>query len=437
MSIPPANFDHYKLETSFHDGYVVSPTYEWKYSQRRTHSYKTWRRQRLLGSGTFGAVWLEREDTGQLRAIKILHRGLLPNSQQLLALITLAGNILVVYEAVQTGRIDTAKMLLANITNVNSPIDCATPIEAAVNCQNIEMLELLLDHMPDINAPVCLGGMTVLVMASESGYLDVVRLLLDKGAHTGGTAMDRQTPLQAAGRCGHTEIVDLLLVMGAGHKTAGTHRHGSTAAAKSGDAVTGNLRLDIESKARDEGNSAQTKQISGSNTPAGQPAPINHHRQSPEALNNLRHEAQTRYNSCGDLADLHEAIWLAEQGDSATNANDPHRPSRLSNLGYLFGTRFGETGDLSDIDRAIQCCEDAQTLAPPNYPDYATLFDNFRHQVQTRYKLYGGQADLQKAIFLAEQGDLKTSSNHPDRPSRLANLDYLLGERLRHQSAGE
>ncbi|KAL0636928.1 hypothetical protein Q9L58_004030 [Maublancomyces gigas] len=447
MSIPPVNFDHYKLETSFHDGYVVSPTYEWKYSQRRTHSYKTGRRQRRLGSSASCNVWLEREDTGQLRAIKILHQDLLPNSQELLTLITLAmeflgwyeneyntffvleyvkyelgvlhgqgichrdikpKNILVpsidpiwvkiadfgmskqakntalrtrigttnyvspkllallpgvprsefthaidiykstwwttlqseftelqaslvpaegkksilmrqmreatvdivpflstiassdlpsilhdaldkrlyhaammllkspspeliaskarlLYKAVQAGRVDTAKMLLANNTNVNSPIDRATPIEAAVNCQNIEMLELLLVHMPDINAPVCLGGISVLVMASGSGYLDVVRLLLYRVADTHCTAMDRQTALQAARKCGHTEIVDLL-VMGDGHKIAGTHKHGSTAAAKSGDAVTGNLRLDIESKARDEGNSAQTKHIAGPNT---------------------------------------------------------------------------------------------------------------------------------------------------------------------------
>lgn len=77
------------------------------------------------------------------------------------------------------------------------------------------MLEFLLDHMPDINALVCLRGMTVLVNSSRSGYLDVVRLLLDRGADTGDTAMNGQTPQEAARKCGHTEIVDLLLVMGA------------------------------------------------------------------------------------------------------------------------------------------------------------------------------------------------------------------------------
>lgn len=91
MSFPAANFDHYMLETFLHDSYVVSPTDEWKYSQRHIHLYKPWRLQQLLGSGTFGAVWFERDDTGQLRAVKILHRGLLPHLQKLLATITFVG----------------------------------------------------------------------------------------------------------------------------------------------------------------------------------------------------------------------------------------------------------------------------------------------------------------------------------------------------------
>lgn len=88
-SLPPLEF--YKLETHFHDGYVTSPTAS---SSRRTNpALQNWHRQRKLGFGAAGVVWLECSDSGQLRAVKSIPRHHLPMtgfSQELLALITLA-----------------------------------------------------------------------------------------------------------------------------------------------------------------------------------------------------------------------------------------------------------------------------------------------------------------------------------------------------------
>lgn len=95
MSTPPPTLGHYKLETEFHDGYVVNRTYEWDYSVRREKSLVKWKRGKTLGKGAFGVVWLEQEETGgELRAVKCLERtsAVLIESgvtRELLALITL------------------------------------------------------------------------------------------------------------------------------------------------------------------------------------------------------------------------------------------------------------------------------------------------------------------------------------------------------------
>lgn len=88
-----ARLDKYKLETEFHDDYVTSPTYEWNLSEKRQSGLLKWKREKVLGSGAFGTVWLEKEETdGRLRAVKILRQGDVVGtgfSQELLALITL------------------------------------------------------------------------------------------------------------------------------------------------------------------------------------------------------------------------------------------------------------------------------------------------------------------------------------------------------------
>lgn len=89
-SIP--KLDHYKLETVFHDGYVVHTTYELELSTKQGKE-STWREEKFIGAGGFGSVLLEKEDgSGQLRAVKTLSRDSLPKAgvwQELLALVKL------------------------------------------------------------------------------------------------------------------------------------------------------------------------------------------------------------------------------------------------------------------------------------------------------------------------------------------------------------
>lgn len=93
MAVPTSTLDNFKVETTFGDGYVVHTTYEWEFSTRGQMESSRWDEVRCIGTGAFGSVWLEKEESGgQLRAVKRLPRASLAVrgfSRELPTLITL------------------------------------------------------------------------------------------------------------------------------------------------------------------------------------------------------------------------------------------------------------------------------------------------------------------------------------------------------------
>lgn len=91
MAVSISTLDHFKVETTFGDGYVVHTTYEWEFSTRGQKRSTTWEEVKCIGRGAFGSVWLEKEQNGaQLRAVKRIPRATLAGtgiSRELLALI--------------------------------------------------------------------------------------------------------------------------------------------------------------------------------------------------------------------------------------------------------------------------------------------------------------------------------------------------------------
>lgn len=93
MTVPISKLENFKLDTTFGDDYVITANYEWILSERRQSGVTTWKTVRMIGTGAFGSVWLEKSDGRQLRAVKRIERHVVMQagfSQELLALITLA-----------------------------------------------------------------------------------------------------------------------------------------------------------------------------------------------------------------------------------------------------------------------------------------------------------------------------------------------------------
>jgi ankyrin repeat protein len=97
--------------------------------------------------------------------------------------------------AISNGNIDRVKELLIDVNEILTP-DSDRAIHVASKCNNVEMINVLLEHGSDINA-VNHWKTTPLMYASWYGHYDVVVFLLEHGAdyrcknYWGETAKDR------------------------------------------------------------------------------------------------------------------------------------------------------------------------------------------------------------------------------------------------------
>jgi len=83
--------------------------------------------------------------------------------------------------AVLTGRVDIAKLLIANGAELNPKgMDDTTPLHIAAESGNAELAILLIEKGADINA-VTRDGKTALIIARENGREDVVKILETAG----------------------------------------------------------------------------------------------------------------------------------------------------------------------------------------------------------------------------------------------------------------
>ncbi|CZR67067.1 uncharacterized protein PAC_16966 [Phialocephala subalpina] len=89
-----------------------------------------------------------------------------------------------------------------------------TPLYRASMNGHIEVVKLLLEKGANVNAAIE-DGSTPLHRASMNGHLESVKLLLEKGANVNTATKDGSTPLHRASYNGHLESVQLLLEKGA------------------------------------------------------------------------------------------------------------------------------------------------------------------------------------------------------------------------------
>ena len=111
--------------------------------------------------------------------------------------------------ALATKEFKMAELLMVHGSAVDvRSAEMATPLMTAVQGENLDWVDFLLDHGADPNA--CDGrGFTALHRAAEMGRVELVRRLLDAGARA-DTEAEGHTPLSLALSRKEEEVITLL-----------------------------------------------------------------------------------------------------------------------------------------------------------------------------------------------------------------------------------
>ncbi|KGO77047.1 NACHT nucleoside triphosphatase [Penicillium italicum] len=118
------------------------------------------------------------------------------------------------HAAACNGHAEVVKLLLEKGARIRNGSDGSrTPLYCACSNGHHQVAQMLLQREPEMIATH--EGLIPLVAASEGGFLDIVQLLIQKGADISASDSFRETPLYVACENGHIEVVRLLLDKGA------------------------------------------------------------------------------------------------------------------------------------------------------------------------------------------------------------------------------
>ena len=116
---------------------------------------------------------------------------------------------------ISEGYIEVFKALLEhepNLCNANVEEERATALMLALASENIEIVKILLQYNPDLEIQTT-NGETALHLAVELGDLEIVEMLVRKGANIYTTNKDGISPLSFA-RCNNLKVMQILLKYG-------------------------------------------------------------------------------------------------------------------------------------------------------------------------------------------------------------------------------
>uniref|UniRef100_A0A3Q3GL98 Ankyrin 1 n=1 Tax=Kryptolebias marmoratus TaxID=37003 RepID=A0A3Q3GL98_KRYMA len=136
-----------------------------------------------------------------------------------------------IHMAAQGDHVDCVKQLLQYNAEIDDiTLDHLTPLHVAAHCGHHRMAKVLLDKgaKPNSRALDCMmdlfnsqllvfcfyleqSGLTPLHVASFMGHLNIVKILLQKGASPSASNVKVETPLHMASRAGHFEVAEFLL----------------------------------------------------------------------------------------------------------------------------------------------------------------------------------------------------------------------------------
>ncbi len=118
------------------------------------------------------------------------------------------------FDAASNGDIRTVELFLARGGNVNAikqnTYAGETALQLASASGHIEVVRLLLSKGARVDHKQ-LSGATALLLASQQGNVEIMRLLLNKGANVNARRFDNETALRLASQKGNLAIMRLLL----------------------------------------------------------------------------------------------------------------------------------------------------------------------------------------------------------------------------------
>ncbi|PON19964.1 pfs domain-containing protein, partial [Trichoderma gamsii] len=128
--------------------------------------------------------------------------------------------------AIISGRLSTASMLLTADKRIEMKNERtgAALLHDAAQIGRLEVVKLLLDRGASVEAKNN-DGSTPLHDAAQNGRLDVAKLLLDRGASVKAENKDGSTPLHDAAQNGQLDVAELLLDRGANIEAKNNDSH--------------------------------------------------------------------------------------------------------------------------------------------------------------------------------------------------------------------
>ena len=162
----------------------------------------------------YGANWIYEERPIYVINCDLLSDELKPADVIRLTELVVGRDALSLLEAAGRGDVEEVKRMLIRVDPNTRDICGRAPLHYAAREGRVEVMKLLLERGAYPNAWDN-GGMTPLHYAAERGDVEIVRLLLEKWAYPNARDQMGRTPLHEATKNGHVDVVRLLLEHGA------------------------------------------------------------------------------------------------------------------------------------------------------------------------------------------------------------------------------
>jgi ankyrin repeat protein len=130
----------------------------------------------------------------------------------------------VLFEAIENNDLKEIKIFLEIVENEKNLLNDEESLFTAVKNNNIEEVKKVLDKGIDVNTRnknnnydtyTTIQEYTILILATYYGYIEIIRLLIERNADIDAKDSDGCTALLVASRYGDIEIIKLFLEAGA------------------------------------------------------------------------------------------------------------------------------------------------------------------------------------------------------------------------------